>query len=76
MVDAVTDRDPALLAGGSGDAAHLLEQPAFQRVGRATAVDESGQPVGVVSMTDIERTIRANRLDSPAGPPQRLAPHV
>jgi hypothetical protein len=40
---------------------HLLEQPAFQHAGRVTVVDEVGQPIGVVSVTDIQRTIRSVR---------------
>ena len=56
------DRDPALLVGGEEDVAHLLEQPAFARIGRAAVVDDDGRPAGVVSLTDIERAIRASRL--------------
>ncbi|HSC02416.1 MAG TPA: site-2 protease family protein [Solirubrobacteraceae bacterium] len=58
------DRDPALLTSGGEDVAHLLQQPAFVRVGRAAVVDRDGRPVGVVSITDIERTVRASRLRS------------
>lgn len=56
------DRDPALLTAGDEDVAHLLRQPAFVRVGRAVVVDQDGRPIGVVSLTDIERTVRASRL--------------
>jgi Zn-dependent protease/predicted transcriptional regulator len=56
------DRDPVLMIGEGADVAHLLGQPAFARVGRAAVVDEDGRPVGVVSVTDIQRAIRASRL--------------
>jgi len=56
------DRDPALLIGGQEQVAHLLDQPAFVRIGRAAVIDQGGRPVGVVSVTDVERTIRASRL--------------
>ena len=45
----------------------LLERPAFARVGRAVVVDERGRPVGLVSITDVKRALRASRLaDRPA----------
>ncbi len=56
------DTDPALLLDEREDVAHLLERPAFARVGRATVIDDSRHPLGVVSITDIERAIRATRL--------------
>ena len=69
------DRDPALLIGQRDDVAHLLQQPAFARVGRAAVIDDEGRPLGVVSLTDIQRTLRANRLRSanrgPASPALR-----
>lgn len=48
------------------DVAHLLERPAFARVGRALVVDEDGRPVGIVSITNVQRALRA----------ARLAPHI
>ncbi|MGZ4186646.1 MAG: site-2 protease family protein [Solirubrobacteraceae bacterium] len=69
FVDELADRDPALLVGEREDVAHLLEQPAFARVGRAAVVDAEGRPVGIISLTDIQRAIRAARLrDGTAGP--------
>jgi Zn-dependent protease/predicted transcriptional regulator len=62
FVDDLTDRDPGLLIGRQDDVADLLEQAAFARVGRAAVVDDDGRPVGVVSLTDIQRTIRVSRL--------------
>ncbi|HZE03876.1 MAG TPA: site-2 protease family protein [Solirubrobacteraceae bacterium] len=58
------ERDPALLTQGDEDVAHLLAQPAFRRFGRAAVVDRDGRPVGVVSLTDIERALRASRLQT------------
>ena len=70
----LADHNPALLIGERQDVAHLLEQPAFVRVGRAAVVDDQGRPVGVVSLTDIQRTIRAARLRSSASDLSRLMP--
>ncbi len=58
----VMSRDPALLIGEQTDVGQLLEQPDFARFGRAVVVDGTGRPVGVLSVTDIQRAIRASRL--------------
>jgi Zn-dependent protease/predicted transcriptional regulator len=58
----IADRDPDLIVGEGEDIVTLLERPAFARVGRAVVVDESGAPVGLVSITDVQRTLRASRL--------------
>ena len=58
----VADRDPELAVGEEEDVATLLSRPAFGRVGRAVVVDASGSPVGLLSITDIQRTLRAARL--------------
>ena len=42
----LADRDPALLVTEHEDVAHLLQEPAFGRVGRAAVVDASGHPIG------------------------------
>ena len=70
----LADRDPALLIGEQEDVADLLEQPAFARVGRAAVIDERGRPVGIVSLTDIQRAIRAARLRNGNGGPASLVP--
>ena len=75
FVEELTDRDPALLIGEQEDVAHLLEQPAFVRVGRAAVVDDQGRPVGIVSLTDIQRAIRAARLHNSTSGPANLVPH-
>ena len=74
FVDELADRDPALLIGEHDDVAELLERPAFARVGRAAVLDDRGRPVGIVSITDIERAIRADRLRNSNSGPARLAP--
>lgn len=61
-VGELADRDPALLISGDEDVARLLERPAFARVGRAVVVDGPGRPVGLVSITDVQRALRAFRL--------------
>lgn len=62
QVGEIADRDPGLLVSGEEDVALLLERPAFARMGRAVVVDELGRPVGLVSITDVQRTLRASRL--------------
>jgi Zn-dependent protease/predicted transcriptional regulator len=61
-VGEIADRDPALSVTGGEDVTRLLERPAFARVGRAVVVDESGRPVGLISITDVQRALRASRL--------------
>ena len=61
-VGELADRDPALLVGEQEDVAHLLGEPAFARVGRAAVIDSAGRPVGVVSITDVQRSVRARHL--------------
>jgi Zn-dependent protease len=55
-------RDLELLVSGGEDIAQLLERPAFAKIGRAVVVDESRRPVGLVSITDVQRALRASRL--------------
>lgn len=56
------DRDPQLIVAAGEDVATLLERPAFARVGRAVVIDEHSRPVGIVSITDVQRALRASRL--------------
>lgn len=58
----VADHDPELAIGEQEDVASLLTRPAFARVGRAAVVDSAEVPIGLVSITDVERTLRARRL--------------
>jgi len=68
LVGEIADRDPGLLVSGDEDVSRLLERPAFARVGRAVVVDEPGRPMGLISITDVQRTLRAAQLaDRPAG---------
>jgi Zn-dependent protease/CBS domain-containing protein len=61
----IADRDPSLIVPGGEDVARLIERPAFARVGRAAVVDEAGKPTGIVSITDVQRALRAAQLASP-----------
>lgn len=40
----------------------LLARRIFTRVGRAVVIDDEGRPVGIISMTDLDRRIRADAL--------------
>jgi Zn-dependent protease len=57
----LVDRDPALLLEPGADVAALLDEPAFVRVRRAAVVDADGHPVGIVSITDVERSFAMHR---------------
>jgi Zn-dependent protease len=63
-VSEAADRDPGLVVGEHQDVAELLEQPAFQRVGRAAVRTERGE-VGILSITDVNRALRALDLRTP-----------
>jgi len=69
-VDELADRDPQLTIPEQGDVSGLLERPAFARVGRAVVLDPRGVPVGLLSVTDVERSMRAFRLAHRPGPPR------
>ena len=60
------ERDPGLLVAPGEDVAELLADPAFARIGRAVVIDEAGRPLGMLSVTDLTRALRAGR--APAGP--------
>jgi Zn-dependent protease len=60
----IIDRDPALSVTEEEDVSRLLERPAFARVGRAVVVNARQVPVGLLSITDVQRSIRASRLSS------------
>ncbi len=64
-------RDPSLVVDGDQDVAELFERPSFQRVGRAIVTTGDGR-VGVLSITDVNRVLRALRLGE--GPAPRAHP--
>ena len=70
---AVAHGDPELLIEPSRSASALVTDPAFRRLGRAVVIDSTGRPAGVVSVTDIDRRLRAGGLLSGTGPPRRTA---
>jgi Zn-dependent protease len=61
-ISAIADCNPALIVHTDEDVARLLEQPAFSRFGRAVVIDADGRPVGLVSITDVQRALRAYKL--------------
>ena len=50
--------DPDLIVDEHQDVAELLERPVFQRVGRAVVLTRGGE-VGILSITDVNRALRA-----------------
>lgn len=63
----LADRDPQLAVDGDVDVSELFERPSFARVGRAVVIDADRRPIGLVSMTDVERALRASRLRPRSG---------
>jgi Zn-dependent protease len=64
-VGAAAASDPDLVVSEHQDVAELLERPAFQRVGRAVVRREDGR-LGLISITDVNRTLRALELSGGA----------
>lgn len=56
----------SLLVGEQDDVLGLIDRPAFARMGRAVVVDGYGRPVGLLSMTDVQRALRASGLGESA----------
>ncbi len=75
-VETVADEDRALVVDELEDVTHVLERASFQRVGRASAVDSEGRTVGVLSLTDVERALRATELKRGRGRGSRQARHA
>ncbi len=65
-VGEITERDPQVIVAEDCDIGELLDRPAFARIGRAVVVDREGSPIGLVSVTDVQHSIRALRLARPA----------
>lgn len=62
LLGAVAHRDAELVVNPGDDASTLIANPAFRRFGRAIAVDAESRPVGLVSITDIDRRLRVDAL--------------
>jgi len=60
-VEDVVLYEPGLVVDEAQDVANLLERPVFQRVGRAVVVARDGR-VGILSVTDVNRVLRALEL--------------
>ncbi len=54
----IAERDPTLIVTAGEDVAPLLERPAFARLGRAVVVDERATPIGLLSVTDVQRALQ------------------
>lgn len=62
VLGAIAHDDPELLVEPSHRASALVADPVFKRIGRAVVIDSAGRPAGVVSVTDIDRRLRAEAL--------------
>ena len=67
-VEEVMTADPALLVAPGTALADIATRPAFLRCGRVVVVDPDGHPRGIVSITDVQRRLRADELLAPAPP--------
>ncbi len=56
------ETDPSLMVSADLDVASLLTRPAFLRVGRAVVIDASRIPIGLLSITDVQRALRASAI--------------
>jgi Zn-dependent protease len=65
-VGEIATNDPELFVDEHQDVAELLERPAFQRVGRAIVRTREAE-VGILSITDVQRALRALDLRSGQG---------
>jgi len=63
--DGLADSDPELLAAASDPVVGLLERPAFSRVGRLVVVDADRKALGLLSITDAQRAVRAAEVAEP-----------
>ncbi len=62
----LVESDPDLFVDEDADVVELLERPGFQRIGRAVVLTDRGG-VGILSITEVQRAVRASRL-APDGP--------
>lgn len=60
-VGEIAERDPELFINEHVDVAALLRRPAFARIGRAIVLTEA-DGVGILSATEVQRSLRASRL--------------
>lgn len=67
----VVGSEPGLLIWPDMLVTELLQRPEFHRVGRAVVVDPAGRAAGLVSITDVQRRLRADTL-RPADPADAL----
>jgi Zn-dependent protease/predicted transcriptional regulator len=61
-VGELADRDPSLLVAADDELINVIDGQGFARDGRAVVVAQSGAPTGIVSLTDLDRALRAMRL--------------
>ena len=62
LVGSVATLDRSLLVPPDTPVAQLLTRSSFLRTGRAVVVDADDRPLGIVSITDIQRRLRADAL--------------
>jgi Zn-dependent protease len=67
LIAALVEREPSLLVAPDADIAALLDEPAFTRLQRAAVVDDDRRPIGVVSITDVQRAFDVRQRLTVAG---------
>jgi Zn-dependent protease len=59
LVGAITDRDEELLVDPRAEVTKVVERPAFARVGRVVVLAADRSPLGMLSITEIQRRMQA-----------------
>lgn len=65
--------EPGLLISAETPITDLMGRPEFARIGRAVVVDHDERPLGIVSITDVQRRVRADDLRTDGMPDTRHA---
>lgn len=58
----VADVDESLLVHADEDVATLVSRASFSKVGRMVVIDDARHPIGLLSITDVQRTLRTSAL--------------
>lgn len=65
LVGDVAERSAGVFVDADDDLGRVLERPGLRQMGRVVVRDDAGHTVGILSMTDLERTIKMLRLVGP-----------
>lgn len=72
---AAADLDASLMVSPTEDVATLIGRASFSRVGRLVVIDTERRPIGLLSITDVQRTLRASELGRGGAAPRSPRAH-